>query len=258
MASRIALGSCPSMWHRIPARRLEADDLIDVVGKRALPVDRDPVVVPEDDELIELEMAGDANRLLTHAFHQVAVGGEDVSVMVDDGAKASRQHALCDRHADRGRDPLAERASRRLHARRAPVFWMPGCPRSDLPELFDVFDGQRLGAADARHIEQAVKQHAAVAGRQNEPVAIGPMGIGGVKFEHVAPKHRRDIGRAHRQAGVTALGLLHRIEGEKADRVGHRVVRHARRAGDSVVVAIGSLLKKWAPAIRSSDARAVI
>ena len=34
---------------------------------------------------------------------------------------------------------------------------------------------------------------------------------------------------AHRQAGVAALGLLHRIEGEKADRVGHCVMRHARR-----------------------------
>ena len=215
---------------RIPARRLEAGDLVDVVGEdRDLPVDRDPVVVPENNQLVELEMAGDADRFVAHAFHQVAVGSDDIGVVIDDAWKARGHHALCDRHADRGRNPLPERAGRRLDARSAPIFGVPGRPRADLAELLDVFDAQSFGAADAGQIEQAVEQHAAVAAREDEPVAIGPMGIGRVEFEHVAPENRGDVGHPHRQAGVAALGLLDRIEGEKADRIGHRVVRHARR-----------------------------
>ena len=174
-------------------------------------------------------MAGDADRLLAYAFHQIAVGGDDISVVIDDARKARGQHALRDRHADRGRNPLPQRAGCRLHAGSAPVFGMPRRPRTDLAELFDVFDPQSFGAADAGQIEQAVQQHAAVAAGEHEPVAIGPMGIGGVELEHVAPENGRDIGAPHRQAGVAALGLLDRVEGEKADRIGHRVMRHARR-----------------------------
>ena len=173
-------------------------------------------------------MAGDADRLLAHAFHQVAVGGDDIGMVVDDAGETRGQHPLRDRHADRGRNPLPERAGRRLNARSAPVFRVPGRPRSDLPELLDVVDAEPFVAADPGEIEQAVQQHAAVAGGQDEPVAIGPMGIRRVEFQHVAPENRRDVGHAHWQAGVAALGLLDRVEGEKADRVRHCVMRHAR------------------------------
>ena len=143
--------------------------------------------------------------------------------------KAGGHHALRDRHADRGRNPLPQRASRRLDARSAPIFGMARGSRADLPELLEVFDGEPFGAADAGQIEKRIEQHAAVAGGQDKPVPIGPMGIGGVEFERVAPQHRRDVGRSHWQTGVAALGLLDRVEGEKANRIGHRVVRHARR-----------------------------
>ena len=146
--------------------------------------------------------------------------------------------------------PWPKRTGGRLDARRAPIFRMPGRLRADLPELLEVVDAQSLRAADAGQIEQAVEQHAAMAGRKDEPVAIGPMGIGRVEFQHIAPENRRDVSGAHRQAGVAALGLLDRIKGEKADRIGHRVVRHARRHW--------GLLKNWAPAIRSSELGQVI
>jgi hypothetical protein len=127
---------------------------------------------------------------------------------------------------------------------------MSGRPRADLPELLYVIDGQRLRAADARHIEQAIEKHAAMAGRKDKPVAIGPMGIGRVEFQHIAPENRRDVGSAHRQASVPALGFLDRIEGEEADRVSHRVMRHARRHW--------GLLKNGARAISEFRAREVI
>ncbi len=69
----------------------------------------------------------------------------------------------------------------------------PGRPRANLPELLEVFDAQSLSAADTREVQQAVEQHAAMPGRQDKPVAIGPMRIGRVEFQHIAPENRRDV-----------------------------------------------------------------
>ncbi len=76
IAAAIASGSWPSMWKRVPAGRLEARDLVGGIGQRHRAVDRDVVVVPEDDQLVELQMAGKRDRLLADAFHQAAVAGQ--------------------------------------------------------------------------------------------------------------------------------------------------------------------------------------
>ena len=60
-----------------------------------------------------------------------------------------------------------------------------------------------------------------MAGRQDEAVAVGPMGIGGVEFQELGEQHGGDVGRAHRQAGMAGIGLLHRIHAEGADGIGH-------------------------------------
>jgi hypothetical protein len=41
------------------------------------------VVVPDDDQLVELEMAGQRDGFLADAFHQAAVAGEHIGVVVD-------------------------------------------------------------------------------------------------------------------------------------------------------------------------------
>ena len=58
---------------RCPAGGLEALDLIDGIRKRQRAVDRDAVVVEQHDQLVELEMPGERDRLLAHALHQIAV-----------------------------------------------------------------------------------------------------------------------------------------------------------------------------------------
>ena len=52
-------------------------------------------------------MAGDGDRLLADALHQVAVRGEHVGVMVDHVAEFGRQHPFGERHPDGGGEPLA-------------------------------------------------------------------------------------------------------------------------------------------------------
>ena len=70
-------------------------------------------------ELVELEMAGERDRLLADAFHQVAVGGEHVGRVIDDVvAELGREMPLGDRHADGIAEALAERAGGGLDARR--------------------------------------------------------------------------------------------------------------------------------------------
>src|SRR5262249_1564460 len=116
---RDRLGIVPVDARRHPAGGLEALDLIDGIRKRQRTVDRDGVVVEQYDQLGELEMPGERDRLLAHALHQIAVGGAHVSAMVHElGSERSGEVALGDRHADRVAQPLAERAGGRLHARR--------------------------------------------------------------------------------------------------------------------------------------------
>jgi hypothetical protein len=70
-------------------------------------------------------------------------------------------------------------------------------------------------------MQQRIEQHRAVSGREHEPVAIGPNGIGRVEFQETGEQHRRDVGCPHGQAGMARLGLLHGIHRERADGVRH-------------------------------------
>ena len=64
--------------------RLEARHLVDIVGQRGRAVDGDAVVVVQEDQLLELQMAGERERLMADAFHQVAVGAQHIGVVIDD------------------------------------------------------------------------------------------------------------------------------------------------------------------------------
>ena len=102
------------------SKRLPTSSVVNESVSRA--VDRDLVVVVEVDELAEPEVAGDRRGLGRDALHQVAVGADRVDAVVDDlvarAVEALGEEALGDRHADAVREALAERAGRRLDARR--------------------------------------------------------------------------------------------------------------------------------------------
>ena len=70
-------------------------------------------------------------------------------------------------------------------------------------------------------MQQRVEQHRAVAGGQHEAVAIRPVGRGRIEFQELREQHRRDVGHAHRHAGMPGFGFLDRIHGERPDGVGH-------------------------------------
>ena len=104
---------------------------------------------------------------------------------------------------------------------------MAGRDRAELAEALDLLDRHRLVA---EQMQQRVEQHRAVAGREHEAVAVGPGRIGRIELQEPREQHGRDVGRAHRQAGMAGFRLLDRVHGERADGVGHAVVLGARRA----------------------------
>jgi hypothetical protein len=79
--------------------------------------------------------------------------------------------ALGDGEADRIGDALAERAGGRLDAGGEVVFGVAGGLGAELAELLDLVDRHVLVAEE---IERGIEQHRAVAGRQDEAVAIRP------------------------------------------------------------------------------------
>jgi hypothetical protein len=202
-----------------PAGGLEAGDLVAGFRDRGLAVDGGVVVVEQHRQLGELQAAGDADGLVADAFHQAAVAGDHPGAVVDEVmAEAASQMSLGHRHADGGGQALAQRAGGGLDARGVVDFRVAGGQRSPLTEVLDLLHRHGL---EAGQVKQGIEQHRAVAGRQHEAVAVGPIGLARVELQELAPQHGRHVGHAHRHALVTGLGLVHGVHGKDADRVGH-------------------------------------
>src|SRR5690606_21568465 len=181
-----------------------------------LAVDGDPVVVVEDDQLAETQMAGERRCLAAHALHEVAVRGDHVRAVVYDleaGPVVTRgQVRLGEGHADGGRDALAERPRGRLYAHRMAVLRMPWCAAVPLSVALQLLHGQVV----AREVEQRVLQHRAVPGGLDVAVAVRPPRLRRVVAHGVDVEDVAHGGRAHRHAGVTVAGCLRGVDRERA------------------------------------------
>ncbi len=204
---------------RLPAIGLEAFRAI--LGERdgGAGRQRDLVVVVQADQLAQLQVTRQRRRLGGDAFHQVAVADEGPGAVVDHGVAGAvvgaGQLRLGDGHADRVGEPLPQRAGGDLDARRVAALRMPRRLAAPLAELLQVVDGQPV----AGDVQQAVQQRRPMAGGQHEAIAIGPGRVGGMVLEKARPQdigHRRGV---ERQPRVAAVGLLHHVDGEEAQRV---------------------------------------
>ena len=191
-------------------------------GHRRRAVELDAVVVVQDDELAQAQVAGQARGLRRDALQEVAVAGDDVGPVVDDrvpgAVELGGQAPLGDGHADRVRDALAERTGRRLDAGRQAVLRMAGRPRAPLPERLEVVEREVV----AGQVEQRVQEHRGVAGRQDEAVAIRPVRVGRGVAQEARPEHVGHRRRAHRGARVAGVRLLDAIDRQGPDGVDRR------------------------------------
>ncbi len=203
----------------VPAAGLEAGDLVGRVGVGDAAVDGDVVVVPDHRQLVELEVPGERDGFLRDAFHQATVAGDHPGAVIDEvGAELGGELGFGDGEADGVGEALAERAGGGLDAVGVAVFGMAGGLGAELAEVPDVVDRHVLVAEE---VERGIEQHRAVAGRQDEAVAIGPVRVGRIELHDLGEQHRRYVRHAHRQARMTRIGLFDRIHREGADGVGH-------------------------------------
>ena len=76
-----------------------------------------------------------------NAFHQAAVAGQHIGVVVDQVIAEGGVHdALGERHADAVGEALAERPGGRLDAGGMAIFGMAGGARAELAEMLDLVD----------------------------------------------------------------------------------------------------------------------
>src|SRR6202008_763320 len=109
--------------------------LIHAVGKRQCAIDRNSIVVEQDNQLVEFEMARERDGFLTDAFHQVAVRSNDICLVIDHAlAEHSSEMLFSDRHADCVSETLPEWAGRRFNAGYVAKFRMAGGDRAELAE----------------------------------------------------------------------------------------------------------------------------
>ena len=201
----------------------------DVLGERDLGVvlDRDRVVVVDEDEVAEPLGAGDRRRLAAHALLEVAVAGQRVDEVVEGrlalGGVGVEQAVLAaggHRHAHGVGDALPEGPGGRLDAGGVAVLRVarglaaPGTQGLEVLEL----------EAPAAEVQLDVQRHARVAAREHEAVAARPVRVGRVVAHDLLEEQVRRGGQAHGRAGVAVADLLHGVHRQHPNRVHRQVV----------------------------------
>ncbi len=200
----------------VPAVGLVAHADVLGEGECRVALDRDVVVVVEDDQAAEAQVPGERAGLRRHAFLQVTVGDDRVGEVADEVlVEARRQHPLAERQADRRGDALAERPGGGLDPGRVAVLRMAGGRRAELAEVLEVVERDPVPG----QVQDRVQEHRRVPGGEHEAVARGPVGVlGGVahdpRVEQVGHGRER-----HRRARMTRVGLLDRVHRQRADGV---------------------------------------
>src|SRR6186713_1463888 len=124
-------------------------------------------------------MAGERRRFRSDTFHQIAVADDAISMMIDDGVARSviARGKMSLRYGESHpiAESLSQRAGRGFDPRRDSELGVSRCHAAPLPEPLDFVERQCV----AGEMEQTVKQHRAMPGRQNKTIAVDPVRVGG-------------------------------------------------------------------------------
>ncbi len=102
---------------------------------------------------------------------------------------------------------------------------MAGTTAAGLAKALDVVErhGEATGLLvgwvhrlDTAEIKQTIEQRGGVADREDEAVAIRPVGVLGIVAQKALPQAVDRRGSIHRGAGMTGLRLLHGVDGKRA------------------------------------------
>ena len=166
----------------VPAERGETSHAVFGKGQLRAAFDRDVVVGIEDDELAQPQVTRLRSGLGRDSFLQVAIAGQNVGVVVHDqvprSIEAHCKGHLGDSHADSVGQSLPQGTGGGFDAGGLAVFWMAWCTTSPLAEPLDFLQRQ----VEARDMKQRVQERAAMAGRENEAIPVGPEGMRGLNL----------------------------------------------------------------------------
>ena len=213
---------------RVPSVRVEAGG--DILAEREVrrPVDRDLIVVVDVDELAERQMTRQRGCFGRHTLHQITVAHEPVDVVVDEiRAEDRSQVRLGDRHTDAGPESLPKGTGRELDPELRVPLGMACRRRSPLAEVPEIV--HREGKTG--EMKQRVQEHRPVAVRQHEAIAVRPPGIGRIESEELRPHHHREVGHAHRHAGMPGIGASAPHPWRERESCRRRVARSLRSLG---------------------------
>ena len=205
---------------RVPALGGEILLRVLALGDVGHGVERHVVGIIDEDQVIEAVVAGEGDGLLGDAFLKAAVAVDGEDVLVEDrvlrGVEARGGAFAGERVADGIADALAERAGGRLDARRFMELRVPRRDRVQRAEFFHLVTGNRVTG----EMQPAVEEHRAVAGGENEAVAVEPLRGIRVVAHGLAEQHGTDFGAAERQAEVAGVTGVDGIHGEATGFIG--------------------------------------
>src|SRR5262249_29993464 len=147
------------------------------LGDVRVVLDRDVVVVVENDQVAQFLVPGERGDLVADALLDIAVRGEHVDVVVERAGAGRRvrveQATLAaggQGHADRVPQPLPERPGGRFRPGGEPVLGVTGGAAAPAPVLLDVVQRQPVPG----QVQLQVKGEAGVPAGQHEAVPAQP------------------------------------------------------------------------------------
>jgi len=87
--------------------------------------------------------------------------------------------------------------------------------RTPLAEALEVVEGNVVAGEE----QQAIDERRGVTVGEDEPVAVGPLGMRGIVVHDGVKQGIADGRAAHGRSGMAALGFLYRVKGEQTQRV---------------------------------------
>ena len=141
----------------VPAGGFETFFVIFGRRKRGRAVNRNAVIVKQDDQFRQFHVTGHRNGFLGNAFHQAAVTGNHIGEVIDNIIAKARIHdAFAKRETNRGRNALTQRAGGGFDTGTMAEFRVTGSTRTHLTEILDLI---QIEIFVTRKVQKRIKQH---------------------------------------------------------------------------------------------------
>ncbi len=205
----------------LPARHGKAFGHVFADGQIGAAVVGDGVVIPEQRQFAQLQMASEGNHFLAHALLQTAVAHKRIGAVIDHSIpEPGIQKGFGHGHAQGVGDALAQGPRGDFNAQGGIALGVASAMGIEFAKALDLVEAD---AGIAAEVQQGIQQHGAVPVGEDHPIAVEPRGVGRVVLEVLGVEGGGDFGHAQWHPLMTFRGLHDGVDGQKADGVGERL-----------------------------------